>query len=260
MTHLLPRITRIIARRPAPNFADGITTSHHLGKPDYPLVLQQHQNYMQALSDMGLQVQALPADERFPDGHFVEDPVVIFHDMAFLCRSGAPARQHEAETLIPHLASLRLVSAAPDARIDGGDVLICADRVLVGLSERTNAEGVASLRQALHSVQPDIRVDAVSFSGVLHLKTGLTELVGGVLLRDPALVTDYDLSWAEVISLPPAEGYAADVMPVNDTLFIAEGFPQALAVARRYYERVVPLPLSEFRKMDGGLTCLSLRY
>lgn len=261
MPHLLPPFTRALARRPAANFAAGLTRSAHLGSPDYDLALRQYETYLRALRDCGLELTVLPADERFPDGHFVEDPFVIYRDLAFRCRSGAPDRAHEGESLAPHLSHLRIVAPPPQARIDGGDVLFCADRVLVGLSERTNLAGADALRRALRTVKPDILVAALPFTGVLHLKSGLTELAPGVLIQDPALRTDFDLSWARVITLPPEEGYAADVLPVNGRLFVAAGCPQALAAARTYYgDDVVALDMSEFQKMDGGLTCLSLRY
>ena len=260
MKHLLPPFTRALTRRPAPNFADGLTTAARLGKPDYDRALRQYESYLDALRACELDVATLPADERFPDGHFVEDPFVIFHDLAFRCRPGAPSRENEGESLEPHLSRLRLMRAGAEARIDGGDVLICADRVLVGLSRRTNQAGVDALRTALRTVMPDIRVEGLPFTGALHLKSGLTEIAPGVLLHDPALRTDFDLSWATVISLPPEEGFAADAMPVNDRLFIAAGCPFALEAASRHHPDVAPLDMSEFVKMDGGLTCLSLRY
>ena len=260
MTHLLPAFTRALMRLPASNFADGVTTAAHLGPPDYARALAQYQGYAQALRDCGLAVTIAPADERFPDGHFVEDPFVIYQDLAFHCRSGAPSRRGEGESLKAHLGELRIVEAPADARIDGGDVLFCSDRVLVGISGRTNLAGYRALRDALQTVQGDIRVEPVPFSGVLHLKSGLTELAPGVLMHDPALKTAFDLSWAQLITLPPEEGHAADVLPVNDTLFVAADCPQALRAAQEHCSRVIPLGMSEFVKMDGGLTCLSLRY
>ena len=161
-----------------------------MGAPDYALALQQHDAYAQALRDRGLEVTILPPDERFPDGHFVEDPIVLFRDLAFHCRSGAPSREQEGESLKPQLAPLRIVEPPPDARIDGGDVLFCADRVLVGISTRSNRAGFEALRATLRSVKRDILVEPVPFSGVLHLKSGLTELAPGVLIRDPALQTE----------------------------------------------------------------------
>lgn len=258
--HLLPAITRILSRRPTPNFADGLTTQD-LGQPDVDLALAQYEAYLTALRDCGLDVTVLESEANYPDGHFVEDPIIIFHDLAFVCKSGAEQRQGEAEGLLPRLANLRVIEiSGDDAYMDGGDILICADRVLVGLSERTTVAGADALRKALQTVKPDIRVDTVKFEGVLHLKSGLTELVPGVLIHDPLLKTDYSLDWAEVITLPAEEGYAADTMPVNDILFLAKGYPTALAIAERYYKKFITLDMSEFQKMDGGLTCLSLRY
>lgn len=260
MSRLLPPFTRALMRRPAANFAEGLTTSSHLGAPDLALALRQYEAYVQALRDCGLIVTVAPADDRFPDGHFVEDPFVIFRDLAFHCRSGAPSRRDEGESLKPYLAPQRIIEPPPAARLDGGDVLFCADRVLVGIGERSNRAGFEALRAALKSLQRDIRVDPVPFRGGLHLKSGLTELAPNVLIRDPALRTEYDLTWAKVIDLPAAEGYAADVMPVNDTVFIAANCPRATEAAARHCAQVAALDLSEFVKMDGGLTCLSLRY
>lgn len=260
MPHLLPTFTRALMRLPAANFAEGVTTAAHLGRPDYARALEQYHDYAQALRDCGLAVEILPPDERFPDGHFVEDPFVIYRGLAFHCRSRAPSRQGEGDSLKPRLGDLRMVEATAESRIDGGDVLFCSDRVLVGISERTNRAGYRALRDALRTVQADIRVEPVPFSGVLHLKSGLTELAPGVLIHDPALKTDVDLSWARIITLPPEEGHAADVLPVNNRLFVAADCPAALRAAEAHCDRVVALDMSEFVKMDGGLTCLSLRY
>jgi dimethylargininase len=258
---LLADFTKILARRPSPNLADGLTTSSHLGVPDYALAMRQYENYLQALRDAGLEVTVLDYDSRFPDGHFVEDPVIIFHEMAFLCRSGALSRRHEGESILPHLAGLRIERMEDNfAYMDGGDVLFCGDRVLVGMSERTNRAGAEALHKALKTVQPNIRLDCVEFTGVLHLKSGITEVAPNVLVHDPALKTNYDFSWAKLITLPAEEGYAADLMPINDSVFIVKGFPTVKAIAESHYTKVIELDMSEFRKMDGGLTCLSLRY
>lgn len=258
---LLGQITKILARRPSPNLAEGLTTSSHLGVPDYNLAMWQYENYLQCLRDEGLAVKLLDYDSRFPDGHFVEDPIIIFHEMAFLCRSGALSRRHEGESILPHLTGLRIERMDNhNAFMDGGDVLFCADRVLVGISERTNRAGAEALHRALKTVKPDIRLDCVEFSGVLHLKSGITEVAPNILVHDPALKTDYNFDWAELITLPAEEGYAADLMPINDAIFIVKGFPTVKAIAEKYTQKVIELDMSEFRKMDGGLTCLSLRY
>ena len=258
---ILPRFTRILARRPAYTLADGLTTQTDLGAPDIERTLHQYDIYITALRACGLDVTVLDPDDRFPDGHFVEDAAIIFHDLAFVCRSGAPSRAGEAAEIAKHLTHLNQVSIQGDeGLLDGGDVLFCADRVLIGLSARTNRAGADQLRAALQNVQPDLRVDSVAFSGMLHLKSGLNELAPGVLVLASGMRLDYDLSFAETLTLPPDETYAANLIPINDTLFIAAGFPAALALAEKYYTQITVLEMTEFEKMDGGLSCLSLRY
>ncbi len=258
---ILPPITHILARRPAHTVADGLTTQTHLGPPDVELTLQQYDAYLDALRSCGLEVTVLPPDERFPDGHFVEDAAVIFHDMAFICRSGAPSRAAEGEEIAKYLHHLHRVTVQGDeGLVDGGDVLFCADRVLIGLSARTNRTGAEQLRAALRDVQTNLRVDMVSFSGMLHLKSGLNQLAPGVLVRASAMQLDYDVSFAHTVILPPQETYAANLLPVNDTLLIAAGFPAVMALAEKHYSRIIVLEMTEFEKMDGGLSCLSLRY
>lgn len=259
--HLLSKFTKTLARRPAPNFADGLTTAE-LGMPDYAKAIEQYEKYIQALKKCGLSVTVLDADARFPDGHFVEDPVIVYQNMAFMCRSGARERREEGQSLLPYLSDFNVIRIDDEsAFMDGGDVLFCADRVLVGLSERTNQAGADALCHALQTVKSDIRVDTVPFSGVLHLKSGMTELAPNVLVCDPAMKIEYNLDWAkEVIVLPEKERLGADVMPVNDTIFIVEGYPTLRKATEKYYEKIVALNMSEFQKMDGALTCLSLRY
>eukprot|EP00127_Corallochytrium_limacisporum_P004675 Clim_evm29s172 gene=Clim_evmTU29s172 len=265
--HLLPRFQKIICRLPAPTFDQGITTAD-LGKPDYELALEQHNRYVEALkADPELHVRVLPENAAFPDGHFVEDPVIVFRNMYYVCNSGAEGRRGEADALIDLLGrdlTTKAEAQEDGASLDGGDVLICSDRVLVGQSERTNAAGLAAFKAALEAELPGIKVEGVKVGGVLHLKSGITELAPGVLVRDPTFKTDYDFSsWAKVVhTLPPSEGFAADVMPVNDRLFMLQGCPALKKIALQYYkeENIVELDMSEFRKMDGALTCLSLRY
>lgn len=258
---LLKPFTRALARRPAKTFAQGITTRSSLGIPTYDATLKQHEAYLDALRDAGLDVSVLDPDPRFPDGHFVEDPAVIFNDTAFICRPATPVRRGEEEGIAEALADFHHVHAAGDATIEGGDVLFCRDRVLIGISRRTNRVGAEQLKAAIQTDMGDVRVEFVPFTNVLHLKTGLTELVPGLLLHDPLMRLESEIKGMRIVTLPPEEGYAASVLPLNDqTIVIADGFPTVRALADKYYPHVVALDMSEIEKMDGGLTCLSLRY
>lgn len=256
---LLPPITRALMRRPAPTIAAGLT-SQELGAPDFALTLQNYHAYLDALSACQLEITLLPADERYPDGHYVEDTAILFRDLAFICRPGAPERAGEPDAIAHALSHLHVVHIDDDsAFIDGGDVLFCHDRVLIGLSARTNRAGAEQLRHALQSVQSDIRVDFVPLHNVLHLKSSLTELAPGVLLYGQPMEIDFKLE-GEVVNLPPEEGYAANVLPINDTLLIAAGYPTVRALAEKHYTKIIEIQMREFEKMDGALTCLSLRY
>jgi dimethylargininase len=258
---LLNPFTHALARRPAPTFAQGITTRSALGVPTYEETLAQHDAYVEALREAGLEVMVLEPDPQYPDGHFVEDPAVIFGDTAFICRPATVNRRGEEVAIADALSHLTRVYATGDATIEGGDVLFCRDRVLIGISRRTNRVGAEQLKHAIRDRLGDVRVDFVPFTGVLHLKTGLTELTPGVLLHDPLMRLDSEIKFAEVVTLPRAEGYAASVLPINNnTVIIADGFPTVRDLAEKYYPHVVALPMSEIEKMDGGLTCLSLRY
>ncbi|MGB1287705.1 MAG: arginine deiminase family protein [Aggregatilineales bacterium] len=259
MTYRHNTFNRALMRRPADNTDAGLTSQSDVSV-DNALMKQQYEAYTVALRDCGLELDILSSDDRFPDGHYVEDTAVLYDDMAFICQPPHPIRAGEPPSIAAELTHLRCIPATDDATIEGGDVLFCADRVLIGLSERTNLVGAEQLRAALHTVDSALKVDFVSFSGVLHLKSGITELAPGVILKSPDMHTDYDFGFTECITLPPEESYAADVLPVNDAVLIPDGFPTVGALADKHYARVYRLNMSEFEKMDGGVTCLSLRY
>lgn len=251
--------THALVRPPAENMGDGLTTQS-LGAPDFAIVKQQYARYLSALRDCGLSLTQIEPDENFPDGQFVEDTAILYRDLAIIAQPGAASRRGEPASLIPHLPHKTKIHISGDAFLDGGDVLFCADRVLIGLSMRTNQAGAEQLRAALIHYDSKLKVEFVPFSGVLHLKTGVTELTPGVLLRSPEFTSDYVFDFAETIVLSHAESYAANVLPVNGAILIPAGYPAVSALASRYYTHICETPMSEFQKMDGGLTCLSLLY
>ncbi len=251
--------THALARRPTSNIGDGLTTQQ-LGKPDFTQTLKQYNAYLDALRACGLNLTILPGDETYPDGCFVEDPAVIYRDLVVITQPGAASRRGEAAAIAHAFPSRDLVYISGDACLDGGDVLFCADRVLIGLSERTNRAGAEQLRNALIAYDSKLKVDFVPISGVLHLKTGVTELAPGVLLRSPLMSANYAFDFAESYILPLHEAHGANVLPTNNALLIMSGYPTVADLAQRFYTQIHQLPMSEFEKMDGSLTCLSLRY
>jgi len=251
--------TQALCRRPAKTVAEGLTTQD-MGKPDLARTMAQYDNYVEALRACGVSVMTLPADAAYPDGHYVEDTAVLYGDLVVITQPGHASRRHEPRAIANALPQENCVVMNGDAYLDGGDVLFCADRVLIGLSSRTNRAGAEQLRNALCDYDSSLKVEFVPVSGVLHLKTGMSELTPGVLLHSLDMQTAHDFSFAEVVTLSPEEGYAANVLPVNGAVFIPKGFPTVQKLAEKYYSHVVELDMSEFEKMDGSLTCLSLRY
>lgn len=251
-----------LVRPPSPNFASGLTTSG-LGEPDFGLALQQHYAYVRALEACGLEVLRLPADDRFPDATFVEDTAIVRVDGAILARPGAPSRAGEVDSVRD-----RLVAHFPDppaivepGTLDGGDVCEAGDRAFIGISDRTNEAGAEQLAAwfARRGVRPHL-VEIREIPGLLHLKTGLAALGDGRLLIVPALAEEPVFRRFELVLVPEADSYAANAVRVNGHLLLASGFPGLEIRLRALGYDVVPLEMSEFRKMDGGLSCLSLRW
>jgi dimethylargininase len=251
--------THAIVRRPLDNIGDGLTTQA-LGKPDFNLAMRQYDAYIESLKACGLQVTTLPGDPVYPDGHFVEDAAILYGDLVVITQPGAPERLGETKAIAETLKAKNPVHLTGEGRLDGGDVLFCADRVLIGLGKRTNKEGAEQLRAALQSYDSQIKVDFIPFDGMLHLKSGLTELAPGVLLRSPELQSDFRFDFAETCLVPAVESYATNVLPINDAILVIDGYPTVNDLAAQYYSKVYVLEMTEFQKMDGSLTCLSLRY
>ena len=252
--------TYAIVRRPPRSLGQGLTTQN-LGMPDIDLALEQHAAYVAALKQLGLDVTILDADEDYPDSVFVEDVAILYDGVAILTRPGAPSRSGEVESMREVLRARMPVVELGDSEsmeLDGGDVLFCGKRVLVGLGLRTNEEGLRCLGQRLREIDPELSVVGVPFSGVLHLKSGITALRPDLLIYNPACQMEVQLPFARTITLPPEQGYAANVLPINDAILVIKGYPVVATVAHECYDRVIELDMSEFRKMDGSLTCLSL--
>jgi dimethylargininase len=256
------RFTRALVRPPAATFADGITAAG-LGPPDVALAREQHEAYCGALERLGLSVERLAPETAFPDGPFVEDTAIVVRGDAILTRPGAPSRAGEVAAVG---AALRRWFPAVDritapATLDGGDVCEAGTHVFVGHSHRTNAEGAAQLarwlaRRGVGSTIIDIR----DMPELLHLKTGIAWLGGRRLLVSPGLEAHDALAGWEVMRVPEGESYAANCIRVNDTMLLADGFPGTRELLERLGESVVALDMSEYRKMDGGLSCLSVRW
>jgi dimethylargininase len=258
---LATRFTRAILRRPGRTFAAGLTSG--AGSPDLAVALAQHAAYEAALAALGLTLTVLRADERYPDGTFVEDTAILTAKGAVVTRPGAATRRGETESMAEVLGGfyrdLRRIEAP--GSVDGGDVCQCDDHFLIGVSERTNEVGATQLAGFLgefgyRATLIDIRPSKT----LLHLKTGLTWLGDGRLVVAGDIPECPALAAYERVVVDPAESYAANCIRVNDRVLVAAGFPRFAAALARLGLDPLPLEMGEFRKMDGGLSCLSLRF
>jgi dimethylargininase len=251
-------INHAITRLPGENFADGVTTAN-LGRPSYSLILQQHHAYRQALLSLGLDVIVLPAEPAYPDAYFVEDPAIITPKIAVSTCPGASSRQGEEITLEPFLEYYRpLVHIHPPGTVDGGDVLVVENHYFIGLSERTNNEGAAQLATLL--AEAGHTPETVPVAAGLHLKSGVNYVGNDTLLITKNLADYPAFAKYKRIILDVDEEYAANTLWVNDTLLTPKGFPKTHASLAHLGMRLIELDVSEVQKMDGGLTCMSLRF
>jgi dimethylargininase len=261
MTHQGTRFTAAIVRPPADSFAQGLTTAG-LGVPDLSLALSQHAAYCAALEQLGVRVTALPPDAAFPDSTFVEDTAVVTAQGAIVARPGAPSRAGEVAA-IRRVLEARFGSVAAIASpgtLDGGDICQADGSFFIGLSDRTNEEGARQLAEWLGRLGYDSSIIDIRGNGaLLHLKSGIAWLGGGDLVVAEALVDHPALAGHRRIVVPADETYASNCVRVNDAVLLAAGFPAVAADVAALGHRVVTLDMSEFRRMDGGLSCLSLR-
>ena len=253
---------RAIVRPPAPNFVQGLTTVD-LGTPVYETALAQHERYCEALQQCGLVLTRLPPDHRFPDSTFVEDTAILTGGVAILTRPGAPSREGEVvgiEDALSLFFSGFARIAAPGS-LDGGDVCEAGDHVFIGISQRTNPEGARQLAHYLAGAGLTSEViDIRAIDGILHLKSGIAWLDGRRLVVIDALAGDPALRGWALVPVAPEEAYAANLVPVNGFVLVADGYPRTAQALRELGHQLLPLDMSEFRKMDGGLSCLSLRF
>ena len=250
-------LTRAILRRPGADFAAGITTSGR-GAPDLGRMLAQHAAYATTLRALGLAVDVLEPLPGFPDAYFVEDVAVIVPEVAVIACPGAASRSGEVEPIVPAIAAHReIVRLTEPATLDGGDVLIVDREVLVGLSARTNREGTAQLARFLEP--HGYRVRTVPVTAGLHLKSSVSHLGGDTLLVSRRFANAPELSGYRRVVVEAEDEAACNTLLVNGTLLSPAGFPAARPKLEQTGLPVVELDVSEARKMDGGLSCMSLR-
>ncbi|HEY5656190.1 MAG TPA: arginine deiminase family protein [Myxococcota bacterium] len=247
-----------IARAPGENFAEGLTSAA-LGPADLALMRAQHRAYVEALRGAGLEVQVLDAALRHPDAHFVEDVAVVTPEVAVIARPAEPSRRGEEALMEPVLAAHRaLARIEAPGTLEGGDVLQMGKCFFIGVTARTNEAGARQLERILSA--HGYRCALIPVTHTLHLKSDVNAVSEEAVVVTPALAEHEALAGYERIAVHPEEAYAANVLRVNERLLMPRGFPRLRERLAALDVELVELDMSEARKMDGGLTCLSLRF
>jgi dimethylargininase len=250
--------THAVTRKPGRDFAEGLTTAG-LGRPVYALAEEQHNAYVETLKHLGLTVIELDALPDHPDACFVEDMAVIAPNIAVITNSGAPSRRGERQSIERVLRRYReTIRIESPCTVDGGDVMMVESQFFIGVSARTNEAGAGRLGEIL--VGHGYTWTAVDVGGGLHLKSGVNYIGDNNLLITEDFAAHPGFDKFEKIVLSGAESYAANTLRINDCLITPKGFPNTLEKLSGIGCKIVELDTSEVRKMDGGLTCLSLRF
>ncbi|MEZ5198954.1 MAG: arginine deiminase family protein [Bacteroidales bacterium] len=251
--------TKAIVKTPCRNFVNGLTTSTE-GKPDYERALAQHQNYINALKQCGLKVFVMDADDNYPDSTFVEDTALLTPECAIITNPGAPTRKGEIDEMKIFLGKfypyIEIVKAP--ATVEAGDIMMVGAHFFIGLSERTNRAGAEQIIRFLEKY--GMSGSIVKFEDVLHLKTGVAYLENNNLLAVDSFACKPEFTHFNILKVEEDEGYAANCIWVNGTVIVPEGYPKTRKTIEMAGYKTIAVNVSEFRKLDGGLSCLSLRF
>ena len=226
---------------------------------DFEGAAAQHRRYADLLQSLGLEVISLPGDPALPDCCFVEDVAVVLDEVAVITRPGAESRRGETAAVAQALAAHRpIATIPPPGTLDGGDVLVVGRTLYVGVSKRTNEAGVAALRTIVspHSYE----IVPVRVTGCLHLKSAITALDERTLIANPAWVDVEAFRGFEVVSIPPEEPLAANVLSVRGRVVLHSAFTLTRALLEKRGSDVKAVSVSEFLKAEAGVTCKSLLF
>jgi dimethylargininase len=249
-----------IVKRPGRSLIDGITSAPELGKPDYKTAIKQHDDYIEALKSCELEVTELQADERFPDSCFIEDVAVCTKKFAMIAKPGASSRREEEKEIIEVIKKFynNLEYIKEPGTLEGGDVMMVGDHFYIGLSKRTNREGAEQLIEVLKKY--GMSGSIVEISEMLHLKSGLAYLGDNILLVTGEFINNLEFKKFNKIMIDEEEIYSANCIRVNDYVLVPAGSPETKEKIKAAGFKVIVVDTSEYRKVNGGLSCLSLRF
>ena len=248
--------TIAFVRSPGSTFNHAISSHPEKHTIDVELVCSQHEQYVSALIESGIEVIKFPPLENCPDATFVEDTTVVFDHVAVACPNKEKSRQEEGTSIHAEIKKYRPLKTLPQSiTLDGGDVLNTEEKLFVGISSRTNRQAVDALAE--FAKKPVVPVEVHS---ALHLKTAATYLGNNLLVLDSSSIDTTALTGFKWIDTGEADRYAANCISIGNTVLVARGFPRVADKIRAEGFNTVELDMSEFEKADGALTCLSIIF
>ena len=250
---------RAIVRTPGESMIHGLTTAD-LGIPDYKKALIQHAGYIEALAECGLEVTVLEKDEQFPDSTFVEDAALLTKNCAIITNPGAPSRKGETAEIKEILKGFyrNIEEVLAPGTVEGGDIMMVGSHFYLGISERTNVNGAQQVIGFLENY--GLSGSMIKLEKTLHLKTGVAYLEQNNLVVCGEFLKKEEFQEFNLLEIAEDESYAANCLWVNDRVLIPQGFPKARETIIRAGYPIIEVEVSEFQKLDGGLSCLSLRF
>jgi dimethylargininase len=247
-----------IVRTPAPSVVNGLRMGAEA--PSYEGVLAEFQAYAAALERAGLAVETLEPLDAFPDAVFVEDPAFVLGEGAILLKPGTPTRMGETAEIAPALRNrFERVLELDEGFADGGDILILPGEILIGLSARTDKLGAKRFCELARDLDRSARIVETP-PDVLHLKTACALIDEKTVIATPALAAAGIFAGLEVLETPQGEEKAANLLRLNDSILVGADYPRTIALLSGRAASIVPLAVTEIRKIDAGLSCLSLRW
>jgi dimethylargininase len=248
-----------IVRKPGKNIIKGLTSSD-LGIPDYQKALKQHDIYVNALKNCGLKVKELEADENYPDSTFIEDVALLTPHCAIITNPGAESRKGEIVGMRRILEEyyFDIDEILSPGTVEGGDIMMVGSHFYIGLSARTNLTGAEQIIRILNKY--GMNGSIIKLEHVLHLKTGVAYLENNNLVACGEFLSNPEIKKYNIIEIPDKESYAANCVWINDTVLIPKGYPITKHRISEAGYSIIEIDVSEFRKLDGGLSCLSLRF
>ena len=253
------KFTHAIVRQPAKSIIKGLRAVD-MGSPDYDQMICDHNDYVEALVSAGVKVISLTALDKFPDGQFVEDTALCLPEAVILMRPGAPSRLGEVCEIEPQLRDLfkAVYEIEKPGHIEGGDILVTGKEILVGRSARTNENGVSQLSEIVTPLGYVMR-EVFTPPEILHFKTDCSLLGPDEILSTKRLQASGCFDGYKVINVADGEEASANAIRVNDYLIMPAGFPKTKAILEDHGYKVKVINNTECAKLDGGMSCLSLR-